>query len=62
MSGSDNNQDERGAQDLPPSGERRDSGRTGEGAASVLAHIVSQGEQHHRRRKEADDAAGSSRA
>ena len=37
-----------------------DSGHTGEGAASAMAHMISRGEQQQRNQAgEADDAAGS---
>lgn len=31
---------------------------SGEGAASAMAHMISQGQQHRRQSGEADDAAG----
>lgn len=42
----------------PPHGEQ-DDGHSGEGVASVLAHLKSQARQHRQPAAEADDAAGS---
>ena len=43
--------------------EQSDSGHTGEGAASAMAHMISRGEQQQRHQSgEADDAAGSHRS
>ena len=43
--------------------EQGDSGHTGEGAASAMAHMISRGEQQQRHQSgQADDAAGSNRS
>ncbi|MDP3824649.1 MAG: hypothetical protein Q8R33_24520 [Burkholderiales bacterium] len=39
--------------------EQADSGLSGEGAASALAHMISRGQQQRHQTGEADDAAGS---
>jgi hypothetical protein len=39
-----------------------DNGHSGEGAASALAHMISQGQQYRHQTGEADDAAGSRHA
>jgi len=41
-------------------GTATDHGRTGEGAASALAHVISEGEKHRRQIADPDDPAGSS--
>ena len=40
-------------------GEAGQHGHTGEGAASVLAHLISQAEKHGRQQAERDDGPGS---
>jgi hypothetical protein len=47
-----------------PSGQpnHADEGHSGEGAASALAHLISQSQQQRRQSAEADDAAGSHRS
>jgi hypothetical protein len=57
MSGSDNTKDQRSSQEQPSADDQATGGHTGEGAASAMAQLISQAEQH--RRGEADDAAGS---
>jgi hypothetical protein len=39
-------------------GEQHDNGHSGEGAASALAYMISQGDRHRHQTGEADDAAG----
>lgn len=39
--------------------EQADTGRSGEGAASAMAHMISRGKQQRHQTGEADDAAGS---
>jgi hypothetical protein len=61
-SGSSNEtKDERGRQEQSTSGESQEPGHSGEGAASAMAHMISQGQQHRHQTGEADDAAGSRR-
>jgi hypothetical protein len=59
MSGSDNSKDEPGPREQQSAGGERDSGRTGEGAASAMAHMISQVQQHRRHSGDAGEAAGS---
>jgi hypothetical protein len=59
-SGNDIHEDT-GAQEQAGGPERDDTGHSGEGAASALAHMISQGQQHRHQTGEADDAAGSHR-
>jgi hypothetical protein len=59
MSGSDNTKDQHGSQENPSADEPAAGGHTGEGAASAMAQLISQGQQHRRHGGEADDAAGS---
>ena len=61
MSSSNERKDERGSQEQPSAGEQTDSGHSGEGAASAMAHMISQGHHHWHQNGEPDDAAGSSR-
>lgn len=61
MSSSNERKDERGSQEPPPPGEQTDSGNSGEGAASAMAHLISQIRHHRHQNGEPDDAAGSSR-
>ncbi|HWI82023.1 hypothetical protein [Ramlibacter sp.] len=61
MSGSDNTKDDR-SEEQPSSGEQHESGTTGEGAASALAHMISQGQRQRRHSGDADDAAGGQRS
>jgi hypothetical protein len=60
MSSSNETHEEPGLQEQSgrPEGE---GGHSGEGAASALAHMISQGQQHRHQTGEADDAAGSHR-
>ena len=55
----DQNED-RGTQEQQAS-EQVDGGRSGEGAASAMEQMISQGKQHRHLTGEADDAAGGRR-
>ena len=44
--------------DEPQQQEHSESGNSGHGAASALAHMISQGRKHRHHTGEADDAAG----
>ncbi|MDB5872016.1 MAG: hypothetical protein JWQ07_1458 [Ramlibacter sp.] len=60
MSGPSDTKEEHGSQEQRPSHDQDgDSGHSGEGAASALAHMISRGEQQRHQTGEADDAAGS---
>ena len=61
MSGSTDSQDEHGNNEQTPRPDQGESGHSGEGAASAMAHMISQGQQHRHQTGEADDAAGSHR-
>ena len=61
MSSANETNDERRTQEQAASVESRDTGLSGEGAASAMAHLISQSQQH-RHPPEAHDAAGSQRA
>jgi hypothetical protein len=61
MSSPNETHDEPGSQEQSGRPEGGDSGHSGEGAASALAHMISQGQQHRHQTGEADDAAGSHR-
>ena len=61
MSSSNEPDDEHGLGEQSRDPEPGDTGRSGEGAASALAHMISQGQQHRHQTGEADDAAGSHR-
>jgi hypothetical protein len=61
MSSSNENQDENNSQEQYGKSEPGDNGHSGEGAASALAHMISQGQQHRHQTGEADDAAGGRR-
>jgi hypothetical protein len=50
---------EHGQQEQPSHCDRSESGHSGEGSASALAHLISQGEQHRRHGGDGDDALGS---
>ena len=45
--GPQENQDESRSGDEHQTGDRRDHGHSGEGAASALAHMISQGRERH---------------
>ncbi|HWI79669.1 MAG TPA: hypothetical protein VNS31_10760 [Ramlibacter sp.] len=61
MSSSTEPNDEHSSQENSRTTEPGESGHSGEGAASALAHMISQGQQHRHQTGEADDAAGSHR-
>ena len=61
MSSSTETKDEHSSQEQSRDPEPGDSGHSGEGAASALAHMISQGQQHWYRTGDADYAAGSRR-
>ena len=48
MSSGTDNTHEHGQQQQQPQGDSHDNGRSGEGAASALAHLKSQNKQHRR--------------
>jgi hypothetical protein len=49
--------EDHGSQEQQPGAEHGDRGNSGEGAASALAHMISQGQQRHPT-GDADDGAG----
>ncbi|MDB5881047.1 MAG: hypothetical protein JWP43_925 [Ramlibacter sp.] len=61
MSSSKETQDERGSREQSGGTEASEERHSGEGAASALAHMISQGQQHRHQTGEADAAAGSQR-
>ena len=61
MNGTKDPKDESSSQEQPSGNDQGDSGLSGEGAASAMAHMISQGQQHRHQTGEADDAAGSRR-
>jgi hypothetical protein len=61
MSSSNEPTDEHGSQEQSRNPEHGDSGRSGEGAASAMAHMISQGQQHRHQTGDADDPAGGRR-
>ena len=61
MSSSNEGQDEHSSQEQHGKPEPGDNGHSGEGSASALAHMISQGQQHRHQTGEADDAAGGRR-
>lgn len=61
MSGSNDTKDEHGQQEQSANNEPPDNGASGEGAASALAHMISQGQQHRHHSGEAENAAGGRR-
>ena len=58
MSGSDSSNDGLGPEEQAARGEEQGSGRSGEGAASAMAHMISQGQRQRRHQPEGDDHAG----
>jgi hypothetical protein len=60
MSSSIDRKDEHGSQEPPRPGEQTSDGHSGEGAASAMAHMISQGQHHRHQNRGSDDAAGSS--
>jgi hypothetical protein len=61
MSSANDTKDEHGSQEQSGSPDLRNNGHSGEGAASALAQMVSQGQQHRHQTGEADDTAWSRR-
>jgi hypothetical protein len=59
MSGQKDTKEEHGSDEPSGSPEQGDTGHTGEGAASAMAHMISRGRQQRHQTGEADDAAGS---
>lgn len=59
MSCSDSSNDGLGREEQPSRGEEQGSGHSGEGAASAMAHMISQGQRQRRHQPEADDHPGS---
>jgi len=61
MSGSDSSNDGFGREQQPSRREEQGSGHSGEGAASAMAHMISQGQRQRQRRHqpEVDDHPGS---
>jgi hypothetical protein len=55
MSGSDSSNDGLGREEQPSRGEEPGGGHSGEGAASAMAHMISQGQRQRRHQPEADD-------
>jgi hypothetical protein len=53
-----NDDSQRANDDAQQHGERQESGRSGEGAASAMRHMISQGDRQRHQTGEADDAAG----
>jgi hypothetical protein len=59
MGGPNDTKEEHGSnQPQQHSHEPSESGNSGHGAASALAHMISQGREHRHQTGEADDAAG----
>jgi hypothetical protein len=59
MSGPNDAKEEHGSQEQQSGHEQAESGHSGEGSASALAHMISRGQQQRHQTGEADDAAGS---
>ena len=59
MSGSNDTKEEHGSAEQSGNQEQGDTGHTGEGAASAMAHMISRGRQQRHQTGEAEDAAGS---
>lgn len=59
MGGSNDTKEEHGGSEPKQQHEERsEGGNSGHGAASALAHMISQGREHRHQTGEADDAAG----
>lgn len=58
MGGSSDSKQQHGQDEPQPQDESGEGGRSGHGAASALAHMISQGREHRHQTGEADDAAG----
>ena len=61
MSGSNDAKEEHGSAEQTGTQDQGDTGHTGEGAASAMAHMIARGRQQRHQTGEADDAAGSQR-
>ncbi|HSH90100.1 MAG TPA: hypothetical protein VK996_08930 [Ramlibacter sp.] len=59
MNSPNDSKEEHGSEEQASAADTADTGHSGEGSASALAHMISQGLQHRRQSAEADDAAGS---
>ena len=55
MRGSEHTNDSRGSRDDAHAGEQQEVGHSGEGVASVMAHLASRGQHQHRRHGDDDD-------
>lgn len=58
MGGPNDTKEEHGSNEPQHGQEPSESGNSGHGAASALAHMISQGREHRHQTGEADDAAG----
>jgi hypothetical protein len=61
MNGHNETKDEQRGQEQASANESGEAGHSGEGAASAMAHMISQGQQHRHQVGEADNAAGGRR-
>lgn len=59
MSGSDSSNDGLGHEEQPSGREEQGDRHSGEGAASAMAHMISQGQRQRHHQPEADDHPGS---
>jgi hypothetical protein len=59
MSGPNDTKEEHGSQEQAPRHESHETGHSGEGSASALAHMISSGRRQRRQSGDAEDAAGS---
>ena len=58
MNGPNDSNEERGSGEHRQQQHEHSEGNSGHGAASALAHMISQGREHRHHSGEADDAAG----
>lgn len=58
MSGPNDTKEEHGSNEPQPHRQEHEGGHSGHGAASAMAHMISQGREHRHQAGEADDAAG----
>lgn len=58
MSGSDSSNEGLGHEEQPSRGEEQGGGHSGEGAASAMAHMISQSQHQRRHQPEAHDHPG----
>jgi hypothetical protein len=61
ISSSNDTKDEHGSSEQSAHLEQGETGHSGEGSASALAHMISQGQQHRHQTGEPGDAAGTRR-